>query len=463
MARRTNRPGPPGGGPDTPSEGQPRRITPLTGPLPSVSRQPPDPSRPRPGPGTGTGPGTGPGRPRRRRLDRKARLLRTAIILVAVILVLAGAGFGYLRYRLGQIKTVACASCAALISGQPFNIMIIGDDSRADNTPGENANFGSEATAGGAHSDTLKIAHIDPATGTASLLSIPRDTYVKLSGLSTTWLNAFGTPDQKINAALNDSVDSLVQTVQNSFGIPIQSWVLINFNGLINAVQTVGGIKLDFPYPVRDDDDGNNNSGLSIPTAGCQTLNGNQTLALSRSRYYQYEIQPGVWEPDPTGDLGRIQRQNVIIEALLDKAESTYNPLTLNAFIGSVVQDVKVGGLSSSDLLSLAVKYHGFSGSNLQTATVPTLGASSAAGSVEVVEEPQAQQVITTFLGQPPKAVLTPPLDAYGSPIDVPSASTAAAVGAAGPPSSSGQATTPAGATLTVTQPAIPSYDPRPC
>ena len=87
----------------------------------------------------------------------------------------------------------------------------------------------------------------------------------------------------------------------------------------------------------------------------------------------------------------------------MDKAESTYNPLTLNAFIGSVVQDVKIGGISSSELLSLAVKYHGFSGSNLQTATVPTYGASSAAGSVEVVQEPQAQQVITSFLGKPPQ------------------------------------------------------------
>ncbi len=381
-------------------------------------------------------------------------------MFVAVILVVAGAGFGYLHYRLGQIKTVKCPSCAAIVSGQPFNIMIIGDDSRADNTTSENSAFGSTATAGGAHSDTIKIAHIDPTKGTASLLSIPRDTYVQLSGLSATWVSAFGTRDQKINAALNDSVDSLVQTVQNSFGIPIQSWVLINFNGLINSVQTVGGIKLDFAYPVRDDDNGNNNSGLSITQTGCQTLNGDQTLALSRSRYYQYEIRPGVWEADPTGDLGRIQRQNAVIEALVDKAESTYNPLTLNAFIGSVVHDVKIGGLSSSQLLSLAVKYHGFSGSNLETATVPTFGAGSAAGSVEVVQEPQAQQVITAFLGHAPGSVVTPPLDAYGSPVAVPTAST----------TSTGDASSKADLTsdqvietATATTNVVPAYDPKPC
>ena len=279
-----------GDGPVPPGQGPQRRITPVTSPTPRT-RPPGTPWTPPP---VIMKPG------KRRRLDRKARLLRTAVVFVAVILVLAGAGFGYLHYRLSQIKTVACPSCAAIVSGQPFNIMIIGDDSRADNTPSENAPFGSTATAGGAHSDTIKIAHVDPAKGTASLLSIPRDTYVQLSGLSATWLSAFGTRDQKINAALNDSVDSLVQTVQNSFGIPIQSWILINFNGLIDSVKTVGGIKLDFPYPVRDDDNGNNNSGLSITQTGCQTLNGDQTLALSRSRYYQYEIRPGVWEADPT-------------------------------------------------------------------------------------------------------------------------------------------------------------------
>jgi LCP family protein required for cell wall assembly len=397
----------------------------------------------------------------KRRLSRQARLMRTAVVLVAVILLLVGGTYGYLRFRLGQIKTANCPSCAVVASGRPFNILIIGDDSRADNSPGESVHFGTTAEAGGAHSDTIKVAHIDPATGTASLLSIPRDTYVQLSGLDASWLSQLQTRDQKINAALNDSVDSLVQTVQNTFGIPIQSWVLINFNGLINAVQTVGGIRLDFPYPVRDDDDGNNNSGLSITQTGCQTLNGGQVLALSRSRFYQYEVQPGVWEADGTGDLGRIQRQNVIIEALIDKARSTYNPLTLNAFIGSVVNDVRIGGLSSSALLSLALKYHGFSGSNLRTATIPTYGAGSAAGSVEVVEMAQAQTVISQFLGKTPDPVSTPPLDPYGSPLAEPTSGGTTAAAPSSRTSSSSpavevSATSTNGSTL-------PSFDPRPC
>src|ERR1700730_17493818 len=76
-------------------------------------------------------------------------------------------------------------------------------------------------------------------------------------------------------------------------------------------------------------------------------------------------------------------------------------------------------------LLSLAQRFHAFSGSSLQTYTMPTLGASSnGAGSVQVVQEPAALETITQFLGTSPGSVVTPPLDAYGSPVPVPSSST---------------------------------------
>ncbi len=100
--------------------------------------------------------------------------------------------------------------------------------------------------------------------------------------------------DNKINTAFNSGPDPLIQTIENTFGIPINHFVITDFSGVINLVQSVGGITLDFPYPVRDNDDGNNNSGLDIPHAGCQTLNGTMALALARSRYYEYEVQPGV-------------------------------------------------------------------------------------------------------------------------------------------------------------------------
>jgi anionic cell wall polymer biosynthesis LytR-Cps2A-Psr (LCP) family protein len=240
--------------------------------------------------------------------------------------------------------------------------------------------------------------------------------------------------------------------------------VIIDFSGMIDLVNSVHGINLDFAYPVRDYDKGtgHNMSGLAIPRVGCQTLNGTMALALARSRYYQYEERPGYWVPDGTGDLGRIQRQNVIIEAVVNKAKSSYNPLTLNAFVGSLVHDITVdNGMSSGTMISLAQRYHAFSGSSLQTATLPTTPGdqTTAAGAVEVVQEPTAQQVITQFLGTQPSSVVTAPLDSDGSPMAVPSTVTTAPSGSSASSGTSGAS----GSSTPTTVPGTGSFNPTSC
>jgi len=352
-------------------------------------------------------------------------VIRWSALVVVLVLLLAGSSFGYLWYRLGEIKSVKCAACAVAAPGAPYNVLVVGSDSRAGNTGTAVQQFGSASQVGGQRSDTIKVLHVNPAAGTAQLLSIPRDTYVALSGMpSGTGLAT----DNKINTAFNSGPDPLIKTIENTFGIPISHFVIMDFSGVINLVQSVGGITLNFPYPVRDNDNGNNNSGLDITQSGCQTLNGNMALALARSRYYEYEVRPGVWEYDGSGDLGRIQRQDLIIEAVIDKVKSSsYNPLKVNSFLGSIVHDItKDDAMSTSMLLSLAQRFHAFSASSLKTLTLPTVGASSdAAGAVEVVQQPAANQMISQFLGTSPGPIVTPPLDAYGSPVTVPAATTA--------------------------------------
>jgi LCP family protein required for cell wall assembly len=391
-------------------------------------------------------------RGRGRKRGTGERVFRWAALVVALVLVAAASVYGYLWYRLGEIKSVKCTSCVVEAPGSPYNVLIVGSDSRAGDTGSAAKSFGSASLVGGQRSDTIKILHVDPSAGTARLLSIPRDTYVTLSDMpSGTGLAT----DNKINTAFNSGPIPLIQTIENTFGIPINHFVVTSFNGVIDLVKAVGGISLDFPYPVRDNDQGNNNSGLEITHAGCQTLSGNMALALARSRYYQYEVQPGYWEYDGSGDLGRIQRQNAIIEAVIDKAKSSYNPLKINAFLGSVVHDItKDNAMSTSMLISLAQRFHAFSGSALQTATIPTLGASSSvAGAVEVVQEPAATATITQFLGTAPQSIVTPPLDAYGSPVTVPATTTTEPT--------SGTGTGPSGTTTTV--PGQGPFNPTPC
>jgi LCP family protein required for cell wall assembly len=409
-----------------------------------------------------------PSRRERRRAMKKRRrpgqrILRGLIGAVTILLLVVAAGYGYFRYQWSKVSSAPCSICVAAANGAPYNLLLIGSDSRVGETAAEAQQFGNATNAGGQRSDTIKIVHVDPATGTASTLSIPRDTYVQLSGVpASTGLST----DNKINAAFGSGPDALIQTIENTFGIPISHYIVINFFGLQDAVNALGGISMDFPYPVRDRDCSTgvcyNNSGLDIPTAGCQVLDGAQALALSRSRYFQW-YQDGEWNSDPTSDIGRITRQNLIISAAVDKAKGTYNPLRINTLLSSVVHDFsKDNGLSASDLFSLAERYHAFSGSDLQSYTLPTVGAQSdAAGDVEVVQPDEASQTITQFLGGPFGTITTPPIDAYGNELTltVPTTVPTTAVPATTAPSTQKAPTT------TTAPPAsnIPYYDPRPC
>jgi LCP family protein required for cell wall assembly len=412
-----------------------------------------------------------PSRRERRRAMKKRRrpgqrILRGLIGVVTVILLVVAAGYGYFRYQWSKVSSAPCSICVAAANGAPYNLLLIGSDSRVGETAAEAQQFGNATNAGGQRSDTIKIVHVDPATGTASTLSIPRDTYVQLSGVPAgTGLST----DNKINAAFGSGPDALIQTIENTFGIPISHYVVINFFGLEDAVNALGGISMDFPYPVRDRDCSTgvcyNNSGLDIPTAGCQVLDGAQALSLSRSRYFQW-YQDGEWNSDPTSDIGRITRQNLIISAAVDKAKGTYNPLRLNSLLTGVVHDFsKDNGLSPDDLYSLAERYHAFSGSDLQSYTLPTVGAQSdQAGDVEVVQPDEASQTISQFLGGPFGTITTPPIDAYGNdltltvPTTVPTTPTTAAPATTTPSTKKATSTTTAPPASTV-----PPYDPRPC
>ncbi len=417
-------------------------------------------------------------RSRRPRWSRRRKVVTVLSSVVVLALLIAGAGYGYLRYEFHQIKTAKCASCVTVADGTPFNVLVIGSDTRIGETAAEAKQFGNQTTAGGQRSDTIKVVHVDPKTGTASTLSIPRDTLVTLSGVPSS--SGVSSPN-KINAAFasgpNDTnpsgtgANGLVKTVENTLGIPISHWIVVNFFGLMDMVNALHGVNMNLPYPVRDYGDCNANgvdencTGLNIATTGCQTLSGTQALALSRSRHFEY-FKDGEWMSDLSSDIGRIERQNLIIEAVINKAKSTYNPLTVASFISSLARDVTLDNkLGPGLLLSLAERYHALSGSSLNSFTLPTApGVYAPYGNedVETVQEPQASQTITAFLGGSPETATTPPLNQYGDPETVTAVPpTTTTVPTTGSTSTSSGASAPKSATATTTS--VPSYDPRPC
>jgi len=261
----------------------------------------------------------------------------------------------------------------------------------------------------------------------------------------------------RINATYNSGPDQLVQTIEANFGIPISHVVQLDFEGFRGAVDAIGGIWLNFPYPAKDVE-----TGLNITTTGCQHVNGGYSLAVARSRDYEY-YENGYWQYDGTGDFGRILRQNAFLKALINQAETKYNPLTLNAFIGSVVQGVTIDStFTVASLVSLAREFHTFASSSLVTTTLPTYGADSAAfaslGDVLYAQEPDAEQAVAQFLGTDPEPVVTPPPGPDGSPATI----TASGSGSGGStPATNG--TTSSGAPSTTTTTTVPDFDPTPC
>ena len=378
-------------------------------------------------------------------------VLLTGVVVVSLTLIGLTTGYFYVQYRFHQVTKVTVHHLKVVPPGAPFNVLLIGSDSRAGFTPADVAAYGDQATAGGQRSDVVKIVHVVPATGQISVLSIPRDTMVAVAG-DTSETGTYN----RINTTYVNGPDQLVQTIEGNFGIPIEHVVQLNFLGFRGAVDAIGGVYLDFPYPARDQ-----YTGLDITSTGCQHVNGGYALAVARSRHYEY-YQDGEWNYDGTSDFGRIQRQNAFLKSLINQAEKQYNPLTLNAFIGSVVQGVTIDStFTISELVRLAQEFRDFASTNLATATLPTYASSSSEfaslGSVLYVQQPQADQVIGQFLGAPAPPAKTPPPTPYGGEETTTTTTE--------PPSTySGGGSTPSTSATSVTTTTIDtSFDPTPC
>ncbi len=376
-------------------------------------------------------------------------LLAVLVLLVAV----AGGGYAYLWYRYSQIDKIHISAEQAVQNGGPFTILVIGSDSRAGLTGQAVQAFGSASQVTGQRSDVLQLWRVTPATKQIQIVSIPRDTVVSMLPPDN---SQYGTYN-RVNTAYNTGANQLVKTITANFGIPINHVVQVDFAGFQNAVNALGGIYLDFPYPAKDA-----YSGLDITTPGCQLLGGFQALAVARARHFEYYAN-GYWHYDGTSDFGRIQRQDVFIKSMMSAAKSKVNPLTVNAFLGSVNQGIQIDdGFGFNELVGLALTYHSFDPTALQGETLPTVSANGfgSLGDVLTVDQPAAQQMLVNVFGSSLVAPTAPPPDASGNPDPPPTITTTTqpAAGAAAPSSATGAPATTATATVPP-----PSFDPTAC
>lgn len=299
--------------------------------------------RPRPAADRPASPAEAPPKARARRRRRwRPRLLRRPklrwiLLLFSLlpVLLLVG-GWLYASALFGRIDRVDVSGALSPPGGGGTNYLIVGSDSRdaVVEQGGTDPNVQPDAEApSGQRSDTMMILRTT-ADG-ALTMSIPRDLFV-------THLDG---GQGRINAAFNDGPAALIDTIEANLDIPIHRYVEVDFVTFGSLVDALGGVTLSeelVPCPVFDPA-----SGLNLTEPGPVTVDGQQALAFVRSRQH-HRVCNGVEEVDPTGDLGRIQRQQGFLRTVLAEAGASRNPITL-ARVGSALTN----GLRIDDDMTL--------------------------------------------------------------------------------------------------------------
>jgi len=345
---------------------------------------------------------------RARRRKRIALLAAGSVFGLVVLIVAAAAAF--LWYENNRIHRVDVKHLSTVrTQGEQKdveNILLIGSTTRCG-LKQQNVAFGlCDQGVTGVNSDVVMILHLDPDHHRASILSIPRDTFVP---------NARPDGVNKIDAALGapEGPGQLIAAITDDFGIPIQHYVQLNFDSFQGVVQALGGVKMFFPMPVYDQE-----SSLDVPGSGCMTLNGFEALAVVRARHLQYEppADRGTprydWPYDPQSDLSRIRRDHEFLRVLAATVarRGLGNFVTdlqlIDSLSGNLVVDK---AFSATSMAHLVLDFHGLDPYFVPQYTLPVVVdgqgyfyRGGGYGDVVFPVQPQDRQVVAQFLGTAP-------------------------------------------------------------
>lgn len=312
----------------------------------------------------------------RRALRFTPRKLVLALVLLLALLLAVPLLFGWWQFN--RIERVDVASSLSA-GGSGTNFLIVGTDSRdgIDESMGTAGAF-LEGTVAGTRADTIMV--LRTGDGDPRSLSIPRDL----------WVNdpVSGQPG-RINSTLAHGPEALIASVQQ-LGIPVNHYMEIDFVSFGGLVDAVGGIPIHFDHPAHDP-----MSGLQVEETGEVNLDGEQALAYVRSRQYTESID-NQFQTDPTGDLGRVQRQQQFISSLMGEVGSARNPLAFSSMASAVAPGMRIdNSLSYFGALRFVWDARGLGADTTELPVSPRVTAGGA--SVLDLREPEAAEVIARF------------------------------------------------------------------
>lgn len=273
------------------------------------------------------------------------------MVVAAVLVVCLGAAFAYYQALSGNLHTgvdqdLRDSLVETDLANEPFYVLLMGTD-------GSNDRAASEEYAGDSfRADSMILARIDPVSKKVTMVSIHRDTLVDMGEYGNNKLNAAHALG---GAALT------VETVSKLAGVPISHYAEINFDGFKDIVDALGGVEVDVPMEIDDEDAG------GYLAQGLQTLNGDQALILCRSRHAYDDI-------GGAGDSYRAANQRLVLSAIAKKilaADIATMASTVTALSQYLTTDLEI-----TDIIGLAQSMQGLDpATDIYSAMEPTTSA----------------------------------------------------------------------------------------
>ena len=288
------------------------------------------------------------------------RALRNVLcVLLALLLAGAVAFYALVASALHASEDVS-ASVVAPTAGEPYYVLLLGSDSRSEDTDV-------------ARADSIMLVRVDEAEQQVSIISLPRDLMVEIEGHGTC----------KLNAALTyGGFAGAIEAVSELAGVEISYYATVYFSGFEQLVDALGGVTVEVP-------EGTYYQGVSVPAGDAVEITGEEALVLARCRHGKPADQ-GAYA---AGDYQRTLNQRNLMKAIVKKIMSA--PIyKMPGYIYTVAQCVETN-MPAGKLIQLAFAMRGMDADSMYTAVAPASNSYVGGVSYEVIDDDEWAAMLT--------------------------------------------------------------------
>jgi LCP family protein required for cell wall assembly len=293
---------------------------------------------------------------------RAIRIITSLSLGVVALSAITWLGLGQISGQISRVDVFAGLNNRPEKVNSALNYLVVGSDNREGLSKEQlkKLRVGGVKVAAGGRSDTMLLVHISKSRDAAYIVSLPRDTLVTIPAhMSQDGTTRIPARPGKLNAAFAfGGAPLLIQTIEEKTQLKIDHYVEVSFAGFVGVVDALGGIQVCSKVAINDP------KSHLVMSAGSHTLDGLEALKYVRTRDF-----------DGRGDIGRMERQQQFVSAIIRKATSSgtlLNPLKLANFYKATISTVKMDeGVNKNDLLTLAKQMRNLSSGNVRTMTVP--------------------------------------------------------------------------------------------